>query len=190
MVNNYSKTAISITHLKEALVYFDFVIPVNLVGEAVREGWRQRVPGEEFRLEAFLPSKVLLSEMLPPDLSQNNWFHERLKKANVAIEKLFVKMHQRNEGDGENKDDLEIVEGVAQWMIFRIVDDFHLSDVPIIVPHKMVVKPEENTNADVAVSLTSLKLIDAESATWEQLFEFRRDAETRDKLRRLRLFAY
>jgi hypothetical protein len=54
MVNNYSKTAISITHLKEALVYFDFVIPVNLVGEAVRERWRQRVPAEEFRLEAFL----------------------------------------------------------------------------------------------------------------------------------------
>lgn len=34
----YNTTAISITHLKEALVYFDYVIPVNLEKRFVKGG--------------------------------------------------------------------------------------------------------------------------------------------------------
>lgn len=187
-MSRYSTTAISITHLKEALLYFDAVIPVNLVAEAVREGWRQQVPVEEFRLDVFLPSKTLLNEMLPPDLRDNGWFRERLRKANVAMQNLLVRTHQPKKNETE-ENDLEIVEGVAKWMVYRVVDDFGLTDVPIIVPARMVKSASDN-DADVAISLASLNLIDAESATWEQLLEFRRDAEARAKLRRLRLFAY
>jgi hypothetical protein len=90
-MQDYSTTAISITHLKEALVYFDYVIPVNLVGEAVREAWRLNVPTDEFKLETFLPSKALIAEMLPPYLNGNQWFRERLNKANIAMQDIFVR---------------------------------------------------------------------------------------------------
>jgi hypothetical protein len=182
-MQNYSTTAISITHLKEALVYFDYVIPVNLVGEAVREGWRLRVPAEEFTLETFLPPKALVSEMLPPYLSENAWFRERLNKANIAMKNIFVKAHQ------SDKDDIEIADGVARWMIFRVISDFKLDTVPVIVLPGMVSR-EKSERADVAISLVSLKLVDTENVSWEQLLEFRQDSAARSSLRRLRLFAF
>ena len=180
---NYSTTAISITHLKEALVYFDYVIPVNLVGEAVREGWRLKVPAEEFRLETFLPSKALISEMLPPYLSADARFRDRLNKANIAMKDIFVKVHQ------SDTHDIEIADGVARWMIFRVINDFKLDRVPVIVLPDMVA-PDASEHADVAVSLLSLKLMDTEKVSWEQLLEFRQDSAARNSLRRLRLFAF
>jgi hypothetical protein len=164
-------------------VYFDYVIPVNLVGEAVREAWRLNVPTDEFKLETFLPSKALIAEMLPPYLNGNQWFRERLNKANIAMQDIFVKAHQ------SDIHEVEIADWVARWMIHRVISDFKLDSVPVIILPGMVA-PDESEQADVAISLLSLKLVDAENVSWQQLLEFRQDPAARKSLRRLRLFAF
>jgi hypothetical protein len=179
----YNTTAISITHLKEALIYFHYVIPVNLVLEAVREGQLAKVPAEEFRLESFLPPKALVSEMLPPHLSENAYFRERLNKANNATRDVYVKSHLGN------KEDREIANGVATWMLGRVISEFNLENAPVVVLPDMV-KPDSSERADVAISLVSMKLVDTENVSWEQLLEFRKDLSARNGLRRLRLFAF
>ncbi len=182
-MRDYNRTAISITHLKEALVYFDYVIPVNLIGEAVHEAWRLKVPAEEFKLETFLPSNALVSDMLPPYLNGNASFRERLNKANIAMRDIFARVHQGG------KDDIELSEAVARWMIHRVISGFKLDSVPVIVLPGMIA-PDDSEHADVAISLVSLKLVDTENVSWQQLLEFRQDPAARKSLRRLRLFAF
>lgn len=141
------------------------------------------MPAEEFKLETFLPPKALVSEMLPPYLVKNEWFRERLNKANIAMQDMFVKIHQ------STKDEIEIADYVAQWMIGKVISDFKLESVPVVVLPGMV-RPDSTEHSDVAISFASLKLVDTENVSWEPLLEFRKDPAARNGLRRLRLFAF
>jgi hypothetical protein len=48
----------------------------------------------------------------------------------------------------------------------------------------------QGTNADPCLTLSGLKLIDAESADWRQILEVRKDQASRRKLARMRLFLH
>jgi hypothetical protein len=181
---NYPTTAITITHLKDALVYFDHAISVTLMLEAVHEGMRRNSPAGAVDIGDLMPPPALRSEMLPPEFASSAWFQERLQKANDITALAFVKMHH-----GTDEDRL-IADNVAKWMIGRVVEDFHLEHLPVIVPPGMAGPGERSEHADVALSLSCLKLVDADNATWEQLMEFRRDKEAQQKVRRLRLFVH
>jgi hypothetical protein len=60
----------------------------------------------------------------------------------------------------------------------------------------MVTRPElasafaSDEEADISLTVASLKLIDTDACEWDRLLEFRKDTEAMGKLRRLRIFAY
>jgi hypothetical protein len=54
----------------------------------------------------------------------------------------------------------------------------------------ILIVEEDVEQSDVTMTVASLQLIHADNLSWQQILEFRRDSEARDKLRRLRLFAY
>jgi hypothetical protein len=60
-------------------------------------------------------------------------------------------------------------------------------DLPLIVSSAY---GNKTNSGDIALTISSLKLIDTAGVDFPQLFEFRKDSEAMEKLRRLRLFAY
>lgn len=66
--------------------------------------------------------------------------------------------------------------------------EYDLFGLPICTFPEIVRPSREPT--DIALSIASLRLVDTENISYEQLLEFRNDNEAKEKLRRLRLFAY
>ncbi|MGI8569331.1 MAG: hypothetical protein ACR2KT_09830 [Methylocella sp.] len=81
------------------------------------------------------------------------------------------------------------IEEVAARALYGFVDDFGLKALPLDCPGNLF-SEEDADQSEIVISLASLRLVDASCCSWEQILEFRRDGEARDKLRRLRLFAY
>jgi hypothetical protein len=73
-------------------------------------------------------------------------------------------------------------------LFYQFLNDFHLKSLPVVCAGATMTN-DDRDGADIAITITSLELVDAARCSWEQILEFRRDTEARDKLRRLRLFA-
>ena len=76
-----SKTAIAFFRLKETLLYFDYVVPVNLSVEMVQESgdFNPLPPG-------------LVEQFLPPGLRKDSGFRERLADVNFTTMHVFAKL--------------------------------------------------------------------------------------------------
>ena len=68
------------------------------------------------------------------------------------------------------------------------LESYNLFNVSIQPPSGTI--EIDQTSEDVALTLLNAKVIDTSKCSWEQILEFREDANARQKLRRLRLFAY
>jgi hypothetical protein len=69
------------------------------------------------------------------------------------------------------------------------VADFGLEALPVDC-YGNLFSEKDGVQSEFVIRLASLRLVDVRRCSWEHLLEFRRDNEARDKLRRLRLFAY
>ncbi|MGH6846637.1 MAG: hypothetical protein ACREC0_04135 [Methylocella sp.] len=209
----YANTAITIGSLKNALLYFDHIVPVNIYLEmlpgrilhkmiAPKSGLSglSPLPDEPFgpddlapallALRSFkqmitrkswlspLPDESLfggLDDILPPSLRSNAGV-DRLISVNVEMSRLI---------------NVRLKSGLSEkpTVFYQFVNDFRLGTLPLDIGGSVPTdKPEPES--DTVISLASLDLIDGERASWEQIKEFRGDIEARDRLRRLRLFAY
>jgi hypothetical protein len=184
MMLGYYKTVINFGSAREALLYFDNIIPVNLLLDLV----------ETDRLE--LPPGVF-DQFLTPEFGRKPEFVDRLNAVNQAMVNYMVEYAERIVRDdvqaglqrklNSNSDLASGKNLIDVFCGFR--DDFNLRAVPINFFGNLLVD-EDVDKAEVAISLTTLRLIDASRCSWDQILEFRQDGEARDKLRRLRLFAY
>ncbi len=77
---------------------------------------------------------------------------------------------------------------IASYFLY-FVNSYGLTDAPVQAPAKSV-SGREIITEDVALTLLNAKMIDTTNCSWEQILEFRKDEEARQKLRKLRLFAY
>jgi hypothetical protein len=186
----YASTAITIGSLKSALLYFDHVIPVNLglnmLSHMLSRKGEASYPG-------FRPVPKFFGDIFPPPLCYNDNFFDRLASVNAATLNLLLKLNIQKFGfapliRGLSDSEYESVERTAATAFLQFVDEFSLGTFPLDTGD--VLSDEPGSESDTVISLASLDLIDAERCSWEQIHEFRRDTEARDKLRRLRLFAY
>ena len=182
-MTKYNNTAIVIGNTKEALLYFDHIIPVNLGVE-----WIKSQPES-----VSLPPR-LGEQILPPRLRKDPQFLESLVAVNEATTNILLKAVIAKFGlppkiEGLSDSEYESIEEIGANAFYGLLDDFHLKELPVDCSIN-VVSEEGEDQSDISVTLLSLHLVDAESCPWEQILEFRRDIEARDKLRRLRLFAY
>jgi hypothetical protein len=184
-MSKYITAAVDFGDLKNAALYFDHVIPVCLAVEFVQKA----------QFEALLRE---IRDLLPPSLLQRPGFPERLAEVNGATYRVFSKLLiQRLDLPpripGLSASEYEAVEIASASEYFRFLDEYGLADLPLVSvdgPASAAMLDDPSSPFSAVVTLANMKVVDASSASWEQIFEFRRDPEARAKLRRLRLFAY
>jgi hypothetical protein len=216
----YSKSAIVCGELKEALLYFDHIVPINLGLELAKE-FLSHSPEkvEESFVDLFSADtatgptifRELLSstsfraewgqELLPPRLAADPQFLERLFAANQSLFNVLARFFKDDllRPGGMQPRELrvalskfliqnEIVQSHA-LTVERFIEDYGLNEMPIDCSIDFI-SDADNHDGDIIVKVKSLRLITTQSCSWEQLLDLRRDTKARDKLRRLRLFAY
>lgn len=185
MILRYTKTVVVFDgSVKEALLYFDHIIPVFLLGEVLPLYKKQPIEDDQgfwnYRLLPDLKWRLVPDEkkILPPHLVDVAGFVGKLVAVNNAVS-LALK--------GVNID-YAAAEHITV-LLNKFMDDFDLWTTPFVCSDRLF-SAEDIDRSEIVISLASLKLVDVDRCSWEQIFEFRRDEEARDKLRRLRLFAY
>ncbi|HEV3040937.1 MAG TPA: hypothetical protein VHA33_24435 [Candidatus Angelobacter sp.] len=189
----FNKTVISLWDLKDALIYFDNVIPIGGIVDACVQ---LKTPGDFWKDFCLVLGSY--PEMLPPELRTTN-FEDRLTGANLSMCRFLIEIAAvrrskqesfTNSTTNELDPDLELVKQSPNALaVMQFVDDFNLSSVAVNASIDQITN-DETEGSDVAITLASLKLINTKNTPWQQIIELRRDTEAREKLRRLRLFAY
>lgn len=195
----YSNTALAFGDLKDAVLYFDHIIPVNIGLELLPEGMRLysqvKVPDNAQEELGRALDEVAVLDLLPPNLRWNSEFLNEFSEVNAATTRWTTEM-VLNEGAKKfdlpprcSADEMEALARNAANKFYSFVRRRNLWDLPMD-NGESVVGDEPDAKSELVLCLPSLQLIDTEGCTWRQLHEFRRDEQSRDKLRRLRLFAY
>jgi hypothetical protein len=179
---DFDRTAISLGNTKEAALYFDHVIPLYLAVEHIPD---------------FLHNtgdiRNMPVDLVPDRLRTAPNFSERFVSVNEAFSHCMFKhiakrLDQPPHLEDMTNEEWEMVEVQAATEYYSFLEDFGLADTPVLSPGSAITDGDTDSD-DVALTLSTLRLIDVAKLSWEQLSEFRRDANARQKLRRLRLFA-
>ena len=183
----HQSTAISLVNPRETALYFDRVIPLNLNAELLNLGFPRRPISDVFPTD-------MLDAVLPSELCKQESFRARLIAINEAAWPFILKS-----GVDAKKLPAEICD-LSQEQFDTIgtkynealelfIDDFGLRSCSVDVPGLSFADSSSQTE-DFLITLPNVKLIDVNNTSWEQVLEFRRSTEAKNKLRRLRLFAF
>jgi hypothetical protein len=183
---DYHTTAVAFGDLKNTALYFDYVIPVFLAVDLV---------GDQSEWNSLVGQK---HDLLPPGLLSRPGFAERLGAVNEASFNLLRKFGVQRFGlqpriAGVSDDQYAAIEDNAVSEYFSFIDEYDLKEYPVASasrPGSAWMEDDEDSLPAPIVTLADVRLVDASRVPWQQLIEFRSDREARDRLRRLRLFAY
>jgi hypothetical protein len=188
-VVRYANTAIVFGSVREALLYFDHIVPVNISWELVQVG---------AKFGSLDLPRNFRDEVLPPELSRDPQFFKKLVTVNNAVydsQRIIIKKFgypcmPKSDilSDALSDADCASQLETAATEFFSLVGDFGLQELTLDAGDLCCV--DDANQSEVVITLPSLSLVDVSHCSWEQILEFRRDDEARDKLRRLRLFAY
>jgi hypothetical protein len=183
---DYNTTAVAFGDLKNAALYFDYLVPVYLAVDlhTNRSEWDSLVGRQH--------------DLVPPALLSRPGFGERFVAVNQATSNWFLKLAIQHFGleskiGGLSEEQYASIEYSAVSEYFRFVDEYDLTEYPLISAGGSTsawMEDDDRYASSPIITLMNLKLVDASSVPWEQIIEFRRDREARTRLRRLRLFAY
>jgi hypothetical protein len=185
MDDSYKKTAVSVLAMRDALLYFDNVISMTgplEVGWAL--GFERRSQPEKYDDKELIEiSQVLLVDVLPEHL-KNEVFKSKLRDFyTFSSNYLAESLKEQAAGQPIQFDP----NAFAQYQSF--VDDYGLREYPFCTVPQLADQLGQQDD-ELSLTIASLRLIDANQATLQQLLEFRKDPEAKTKLRRFRLFAY
>ncbi len=165
----YHKLAISFGLTKEAALYFDNVIPVYAAAELLSNS-----------VDIVPWPRSFVDGLLPADLYTDPNFINRLVDVNTGTLDLMLKLLAKRHGlppkiGGVSDGDYPHLETKAAEAYFTFVNDFDLADVPVVTGSPAIMEGD-SASADVAVTLSTLELVDASKTSWEAIAEFRRDS--------------
>jgi hypothetical protein len=183
---SYSKTAISWVGLKEALLYFPHVVSfteaLDFLCDAIVNG-RPASGSEAIEFCKTFDAELRKSNILPAHL-RTAAFLEKRERLHLLLSDYMGDRFAKTSTENQR---IESIAGIVQIMRAYPV----LKDLPAVAfPGLIAVKNQNEQDAEISVVISSLELIDSHKCQWDQLFEFRKDIEVMNKLRRLRLFAY
>lgn len=211
-MESYHSTAIVFGNLKDALLHFEHVIPMNLTGQFM--GLRAAGASvDKFKdpemadyrelLETVGRPDVLLS-LYPPHLRAIPAFKEATNLFDGALFSYMVRNAYGDDAYRSYVDNLAAVVGKSgavgpkpscpsitslQALFGMIVRDFSLSDIPIDSSHFMV-GAEKDVEPLHHMHVSQIKMIDTDKVTLPRILEFRKDETVMKKMRNLRLFAF
>ena len=176
----YRTTAISFGQTKEAVLYFDHVLPAFLAVDWIGHGgsftpWPSGV-GDDI-----LPKHILTKAGCAQRFAELN--NEMFN----VLRKHLLDTHPRLRPPQDIAEIERSVNGIENTFA-TFVHDYGLTDLPIVTAPGQSAD-DESASTYAVVSLASLSLIDVANTPWDQIIEFRADPAARAKLRRLRLFA-
>ena len=184
-MEHYHRNAIAFNDLKNAALYFDGLVPVSIIYEILIEE------------ENWLPPEGLFRSLLPQGLASKQ-FAVALGEVNLrayAIAEIAakrkLKFESTEDADLTPEFDRLAKEFVTAFLSF--VQTFGLGNWPLALDLEnnsgsMLNDEVEEPSSLLTISL--LRLVDASQASWEHIAEIRKDAIARERLRRLRLFAF
>jgi hypothetical protein len=182
----YSTTAVAFGDLKNAALYFDYLVPVYLAVDLYtdRSEFDSLVGRQHY--------------LIPPALLSRPGFGERFVAVNQATTNLFLKQAIQRYGlqpkiSGVSEEQYASIEESAVSEYFRFIEDHDLKECPLAAAGGSTsawMEDDDRSASSPIMTLINVKLVDASSVPWDQIVEFRKDREARNRLRRLRLFAY
>lgn len=186
----YQKNAVAISDIKNAALYFDYLVPVFLGLEMVQDGWLYRDDWKD-------TLKGIIGKVLPPALLSHH-FAEAFSEVNGKMYHLLQKFAIREHGlkpqiNGLSTEEYDNIEDTAIQAYFSFIHEFQLLQWPLVAEGESTVAgiPEgENPKASPLLTLSKLNVVDASNLSWDHIHEIREDPIARERLRRLRLFAY
>lgn len=182
----YYRSAVAIGDLKNAALYFDHLVPVLAATEFVRE-------------QDWIPfSQKTLGDLLPQELLSRPSFGEAFAEVNRRSFNMFLKLaifqySLEPRIKGLSREEYDRVEKDAARAYFSFIHEFGLSNWPLATCGEPTTAdlPDDGVDEPLPLlTLSGLKVVDASRAPWQQINEIRKDPIARDRLRRLRLFAF
>lgn len=180
----YWKIAIPFGALKEAMLYFEHVICLSdaLEGFADRLSSAQEFNWDEFfEVRKHLDHGLLPPELRTPEFSILRYMYE--EAVNAAISP-----RGRN-GTKQIQQELHPI-WVKLCTYYPGIAHCPLIENRLLLDNSLRRSTQKQPDEDILLKVASLKLIDTHACDWTQLLEFRKDTDSRNLLRRLRLFCY
>ena len=212
----YHNTAIVFGDLKDALLHFEYVIPINISG--ICTGYRPLNTGsahviertkamsrDTFRElnESFGKSEDI-AKLFPPHLASTPQFEKVRNTFESFLMMYMVKVAEGEEMLEKYVQELAKIVQVnrpvdakklcptieqLQSLFTSIVTQYKLTDVPVDCSH-FLLNDSPNDNFENCFSASQIHVIDTTKVTIPQIMEFRKDKRAMSKMRNFRLFAY
>ena len=211
----YHNTAIVFGNIKDALLYFEYVIPMNFAGDSLGlrpgsksgrgiEQHKERIISHRELQEVFGESDfawgVPCSALYPPPLSHDRSFLVRVNLFDgMLAAHMMINVHGglafKTYYQGHLVQQSRIKPGTfptrnhLRKIFSNLVTDFQLQNTPIDCSPFFggLAKDEPPTDS---LFVPHVSVIDSSKLTLSQIMEFRKDKETMNKMRKFRLFAY
>ncbi len=212
-MERYHNTAIVFGNLKEALLHFEYVIPMNFTGQVT--GLQPQAGGqgavEQFKdsgmedyHEMFEVFQEPASEtrLYPPQLAANPRFHPAVNIFDGFLQNYMIRAIHGEDAFRRYIEQLSEVINAPQPVDPRIllptlaglerhfelmVKAFHLQDIPVDCS---MFEPKDESATTSNLFSAQIFAVDVEKVNIRQIMEFREDKDTMRKMRNFRLFAY
>jgi len=201
-----SSTVLCFENFKEASLYFDRVLPLNMgrmrgdstIGD-ILVGYPEEVPSAALShlIDGIEGNTVTYSHgTRVMELTVNRWIE--FAKEVEPYARLFSKDHR-------HPDDIDVRNQYRRLQEAYFADASIAGVIPIREAFRRYAKgigfdrfcvavPSETgtdgSQCDPSITLSKLNLVDANEAEWRQIIELRKDTESHRKLARLRLFIH
>ena len=178
--------AIGMFTLKNAALYHERVIPINLALEYYTGQIQAELNFEEY--QAHLNEHRVLDELLPEEFQSDQEFIKKLNNVNQKSFKLRNTMMAQDGGFSRVEDSQETIISASKYFrsIRKFIKQFSLEN--LTADYRIDHAGYGETGSQLfSISMSELKLIDASLCDWEHILEFRKDKGAADKLRKLRL---
>jgi hypothetical protein len=212
----YHNTAIVFGSLKEALLHFEYVIPLNFVGRMMGlrpagdesgeliEQFKDAGMDDYREMQEAFEEPDPFRDLYPPALAKDRVFKVA---ANIFDGLLFSYMIKVSYGDkvfGSYVKTLAEVTNVKkpldpktfsptreglQRSFTSLVTEFQLQNIPVDCSH-FFMGSGTDVSPDDSLSVPQVCVVDTSKLTFPQIMEFRKDKDTMNKMRKFRLFAY
>lgn len=214
-MEHYHNTAISFGSLKDALLHFEYVIPLNVAGQFT--GLRPSIgnnPGVEKFGEAAMKGFHELNELhartkdlqnlYPPHLRDHPIFKHVANMfdgflfafmiRNIEGEEVFCKYVKTlgkvvNSQEEPNPDSLRVTDENLRKLFSKLTRDFQLSDTPVDCPWMNFLNQEASSPVNI-LKIPHIRVIDTDSVSIGQILDLREDEEIMKRMRKFRLFAH
>lgn len=188
-------TAISFGNTKDAALYFDHVIPLFTFLDAA-------VDGDFYRLMAMKPANMIdairekrdqFVRLLPEEVGEGTLGFEKFVELNVENLRPLGLGKDSEDSFGEDEDTLvlDILRKNANVINGNVAHFF--ANVPMLnavsTTSDITISTDNSDGAEIAVTLSGLRLVDTGKVPIEHVMEFRQDHAAVAALRQLRVFA-